>query len=429
VAGSTHGHAAAVLVLTDIRKHPSKDKYMTDSSWIKRQKKVIAELPFRSTTVKKQTIQKSASFSVTEYEQDDLPPGNYTLRAVLRYDDQCGNGYNSFAIVGDLKRDGMWIAGGCLHDEISKRIPEWAPLTKWHLCGANGPMYYLSNTVYLAGNRDCWGRAFGDPCRWRYTMQFGDMPLRYPFGRLDGWDKWKRTLNSDPTGQTLSVKSVPYRGPYTSLKDAQNYGLESTKPEWSWGADDYGKAPFVSRMQALQFLEQLKWTEGAVHTGDPAPFKDCPLHFPSPKFELDENSAKAWATFFHKDPTGSTLEAVPVKNDEGQVWGFGLESKKHELRHGCDKWYHAAFATEESALAFIQAVKWSGGVTVHREVQERSHGKQRQLHAAREAACWPEATDTELMREPDRLRETLLRRLPSLMTEFYEAVTGLGLEY
>jgi len=71
------------------------------------------------------------------------------LVATIRYDDECGNGHNSFAITCDLyNKRGQWEAGGCLHDQFIKAFPEYAHLVKWHLCSSDGPMHYIANTLY-----------------------------------------------------------------------------------------------------------------------------------------------------------------------------------------------------------------------------------------------------------------------------------------
>lgn len=76
--------------------------------------------------------------------------------AHVRYDDECGNGHNSFAITGTIRvpkqRDAA--ACGCLHNEIAEAFPELAPLIKWHLCSSDGPLHYVANTLYHAGDRD-----------------------------------------------------------------------------------------------------------------------------------------------------------------------------------------------------------------------------------------------------------------------------------
>lgn len=77
----------------------------------------------------------------------------FSITAKIRYDDECGNGHNTFAITADIKRrsaNGRWVwhSGGCCHDVIAKRFPEFAYLIKWHLCGSHEPMHYLANTLY-----------------------------------------------------------------------------------------------------------------------------------------------------------------------------------------------------------------------------------------------------------------------------------------
>jgi hypothetical protein len=78
--------------------------------------------------------------------------GNHaTLTAEVRYDDECGNGHNSFAITGEIRAGRRDIeAGGMLHDEIRVIFPELAPFLKWHLTSSDGPMHYIANTTYWA---------------------------------------------------------------------------------------------------------------------------------------------------------------------------------------------------------------------------------------------------------------------------------------
>lgn len=83
------------------------------------------------------------------------------ITANVRYDDQCGNGHNTFAITADVvtprsKRRNDIEAGGCLHDDVAKKFPELAPFIKFHLVSTDGPMHYIANTVYHVeqGNLD-----------------------------------------------------------------------------------------------------------------------------------------------------------------------------------------------------------------------------------------------------------------------------------
>lgn len=86
------------------------------------------------------------------------------IKVEIRFDDECHNGHNSFAITAEIYKPGAndCDACGCLHEEIAKFFPELKPLIKWHLTGSDGPMHYIANTVYLAGNRDFHGLLKGE---------------------------------------------------------------------------------------------------------------------------------------------------------------------------------------------------------------------------------------------------------------------------
>jgi hypothetical protein len=50
-----------------------------------------------------------------------------------------------------------------MHDDAARCFPEFAHLIKWHLVDADGgPMHYVANTVYVAGDRDCNGLRKGE---------------------------------------------------------------------------------------------------------------------------------------------------------------------------------------------------------------------------------------------------------------------------
>lgn len=85
-----------------------------------------------------------------------------SITVELRFDDACNNGHESFAITGEIRSSRGFEACGCLHSEIPKAFPELAPLIKWHLVGSDGPMHYVANTLYHAGDRDCYGLRKGE---------------------------------------------------------------------------------------------------------------------------------------------------------------------------------------------------------------------------------------------------------------------------
>jgi len=83
----------------------------------------------------------------------------YRITATVRYDDDCGNGHNSFSITGSIDRqagNGGWVddAGGCIHDQIAKHFPQLKQYIKWHLTSSDGPMHYIENSLYWAGHRN-----------------------------------------------------------------------------------------------------------------------------------------------------------------------------------------------------------------------------------------------------------------------------------
>lgn len=134
----------------------------------------------------------------------------------MNFDDDCGNGHNTFAITGEVKapasvrrrgRGGKletaheWIAGGCLHEDIARVFPELAPLIAWHLTSSDGPLHYIANTVYHAGDRDHWGLRKGET-RQRKTRDGAAM------WELVAVNSLGVALSSTPTG-------LEYRGAET----------------------------------------------------------------------------------------------------------------------------------------------------------------------------------------------------------------------
>lgn len=92
---------------------------------------------------------------------------DYKVDVVLRFDDRCGNGHNTFSITGTtytLNKYDRWEeeSGGCIHEQIETHYPEFSHLIPYHLCSTDGPMHYLANTIYLAGDRDYNGLKAGE---------------------------------------------------------------------------------------------------------------------------------------------------------------------------------------------------------------------------------------------------------------------------
>lgn len=114
---------------------------------------VHAPQEVRGTLVHRNQTWRSAGRAVKGYGTAGM------MHVCIRFDDECGNGHQTFSITADVYTEGSRrhrdiAAGGCLHNKIAKRFPELKPLIKWHLSSTDGPLHYVANTTYLAGNRD-----------------------------------------------------------------------------------------------------------------------------------------------------------------------------------------------------------------------------------------------------------------------------------
>lgn len=109
------------------------------------------------------------------------------VRASVRFDDECRNGYETFAITGEVREvrkdfttgleytpsgDRYMLSCGCVHEHIAAAFPELAPFIKWHLTSTPGPMHYAANAIYFAGDKDCYGLRAGEARIYRDGLRF-----------------------------------------------------------------------------------------------------------------------------------------------------------------------------------------------------------------------------------------------------------------
>lgn len=245
-----------------------------------------------------------------------------SMQVSMRFDDNCKNGHMDFSITADVlgskpSRD-PYLAGGCLHDEIAQVFPELAPLIKWHLVSTDGPMHYVGNTVYLAGDKDHNGRRKGEVSSWSEGYLFGNSPIFH------------------------SVR--------TSLR---------------------------------KFIDERLAGDGQ--------FQIC--------------------SFAHRSA------GKPHEYQYPPSWtlvGYG------------ESWGDCPWLNEEEARRFCEALN-TVAVTPCKIPTAYSEGKERDLDAARSVACWPEATDEELMQ--DGLEAKLRERLPQLLKDFRSDMERIGFLY
>lgn len=183
------------------------------------------------------------------------------MHAEIRFDDNCHNRHNSFAITGhgwyDHFKARDWDFGGCCHDMIEKVFPELAPLIQWHLVDTDGPMHYIANTVYHASDLHN-GKAKGEPNQWETRVQLGNWPMRLKLEKdflawlLAAIEHRKTTPASNPHRKLFDIVAVPYvkkpgGGDY---QFGPNYSFDDFTTDWY-------KAPFKTMTDALEFKEAL----------------------------------------------------------------------------------------------------------------------------------------------------------------------------
>ena len=231
-----------------------------------------------SQLTKNQTLAKTIQWTGAERER-------HRLVITFRHDDKCGNGHNTFtvnadhdyyrAVVQGGQDVGHWeeIEGGRLDSLIARKAPQFLPFLKWHLCSVDGPMHYPGNVLFLAGDRDCWGRRKGEPSSIEPGITFGDNPIVHGFGT---WTNapFIRFLRNQAPEFNFSIVEVPHRedSPYAT-KFNPKYTFHLFTDRWY-------ECPFDTYGEAERFLI-------ALQTGKPQ-FVDVPTAYSQGKDrELD----------------------------------------------------------------------------------------------------------------------------------------------
>ena len=109
----------------------------------------------------------------------------HRIVCTVRYDDECGNGHNSFSITATIYSDEYssgnryFVTGGCIHEEISKHFPELKHLVKWDLINSDGPMHYVANTTYHVRTREDMDIELDIPTRFEKRLKFDSIPFTF----------------------------------------------------------------------------------------------------------------------------------------------------------------------------------------------------------------------------------------------------------
>lgn len=190
-------------------------------------------------------------FSAQEWKSEPRAIRGYgkdaRLQVKMRFDDECRNGHNTFSMTADVRIPGRRDieAGGCLHDEIAAVFPVLSPLIKWHLVSSDGPMHYISNTVYHAGDRDHNGLRKGEK-----------RVIRGP-DKLPYWELV--AITSGPKGEGIKISSTPTGREYAGADHVPLFILEKTHK---------GENPPATPM--LQWVQSYRTGEGKARELDHA---------------------------------------------------------------------------------------------------------------------------------------------------------------
>ena len=182
--------------------------------------------------------------------------GGRYFKVELQFDDTCGNGHCTFSITGEEGRIGARDCDscGCLHDEIAQRFPQLAKYIKWHSVSTDGPMHYIQNTLYFAGDRDCHGRRKGEAASWSHGIQFGDNPV---------WHKLYKKFYDFLQEHRAPINAAGPEFDFEVIRiDHENRKGETFKfaPKYTFGgfADKWHECPFDTEQDALDFLQALQ---------------------------------------------------------------------------------------------------------------------------------------------------------------------------
>lgn len=174
------------------------------------------------------------------------------LRVEIRHDDGCKNGHNSFSITADVYIPGRRDveACGCLHDEIATVFPELAHLIKLHLSSTDGPLHYVENTCYHAGDRDCHGLRKGE--KRQIKNERTGKPCWELVAEIDGEDVPIRDLKNYVNSDTAPASPRVYYAPLCRVGEGKERDFEAARRAAVWpDATDEQLSPPRAELEAL----------------------------------------------------------------------------------------------------------------------------------------------------------------------------------
>ncbi len=215
--------------------------------------------------------------------------GDEKITCTVRYDDECGNGHNSFSITVWAGGANGW--GGANHEEVRKYFPQLAKYIKWHLMGSDGPMHYIANSLYFARVRENMNLPLNYPTKFNNEIVFVGIPFTFREQKRGFFDYLQSV--EDFTG--ISVEQIRHIDRPDAVFGA-NYSFTGFTKKWE-------NCPFSTLNEAEQFLKALR--------GNAFEIKKIPCEFNKavkPDLDAARNCA-VWPEAELEDFTRGKLEA------------------------------------------------------------------------------------------------------------------------
>ena len=284
---------------------------------------------------KQSIVTETRKIEAGEYE-------GYFIKAKISFDDECGNGHNSFSITGEINArqsfaERTHVTSGCIHEEIAAHFPELAHLIKWHLCSTDSPMHYVANTVYHASDRDHNGKRAGEPTRFEEHLYFGDFPISFlPPKLVRELLKDKAATDTPIFDFELEVRPIPHG-------DKNRPGKYQFADKYSFaGCVDKGwtYAPFDTVKAAEEWAQAIK--QGYR-------FDRVPVAFSEGKAR-DFDAARACGVWPEATDEQLSVEPEELKAVLLERLPALLEAMRNDITGAGFFWNAEDFQTDESAL-------------------------------------------------------------------------------
>lgn len=170
------------------------------------------------------------------------------MSVMVRYDDECGNGHNTFSMTVDIRTlRGGYYMGGCCHEKIKTFFPELAPYVKWHLTSSDGPMHYIDNSLYHARTTTHKGKRVGEPVSFETRLGFKGMPFTFS-EHTNGFFDYLKSLDGDI--REIGIIPIEHKS------DPETYSCKYTLSGVAINKEWY-QCPFDTKNEAEEFLRAL----------------------------------------------------------------------------------------------------------------------------------------------------------------------------